>query len=145
LGKGSGVVDGIAKRCLLGSTKALLGVSGHSNTVVDSRNLNKLRKRGWRRRCFDWKDDPVLAPRAVVLGIKLQVLITASSSGRQILQAPRFTGVCTNGIGVFLPFHGRKSPGIALLGLNANFTRHRLEASVCLFRHNVALAAANKS
>jgi hypothetical protein len=79
LGKGSGVVDGIAKRRLLGSTKALLGIASHSNTVVDSRNLNKLREGWWRRGRLKWKNDPALAPRAVVLGIKMQVLLTASS------------------------------------------------------------------
>jgi hypothetical protein len=128
---------------LLGSTKALLGVPSHSNTVVDSRNLNKLRKRWWRRELLNWKDDPVLAPRAIVLGIKLQVLITASSSGGQILQAARFTRVCANSIGVFLLFHGRKSPHITLLGLNANFTCHCLAASILFFWHNIPLAAAN--
>jgi hypothetical protein len=144
LGIGSGIEDRIAKRCLLGSTKALSSVPSHSNTVADSRNLNKLGRRRWRNsRCFDWNDGPALAPRAVVPGIKLQEVVTASSSGRQILQAAGFAGVCVNGIGVFLPFHGRENPHITLLCLNRNLARHRLEASILLFRHGVPLAAAN--
>ena len=81
LGISLGVDNGIAERGAFRSSKTGTGVPSQTDTVLYSRSLNKFRKRWWsfasrgtrRSRCLHRSDDPVLATRAVVLGLQLQV------------------------------------------------------------------------
>jgi hypothetical protein len=76
------------------------GIASKSDAIVNSRYFNKLRRRWWgftRRRgnsrCLDRSNDPVLAARAIVLGVELQIFLTASRRDSQVLEAARFARV----------------------------------------------------